>query len=84
MFRSGLNERLVARKSDLGRRERVKTCAGFYERIDGFSVQEVTENGYAPGLHTFKMQREMTADGGANIAALLAVLRIPFPKSKRS
>ncbi|HUT17515.1 MAG TPA: GNAT family N-acetyltransferase [Anaerolineae bacterium] len=49
---------------------------GFYEQVGGFRVQEITENGYAPGLHKIKMRREMTLDGCATIAQQLAALRI--------
>ena len=41
---------------------------GFYERAGGFRVQEITENGYAPGLHKIEMRREMSLDDCAIIA----------------
>ncbi|MBN1583492.1 MAG: GNAT family N-acetyltransferase [Anaerolineae bacterium] len=50
---------------------------GFYERVGGFCVQEIVENGYAPGLHTVKMRQEMTLDDCATIAERLGVLRVP-------
>ena len=50
--------------------------AGFYEQVGGFRVREITENGYAPGLHKIQMRREMTLADCAAFAQQLAALRI--------
>jgi hypothetical protein len=47
---------------------------GFYRRVGGFSVQETTENGYAPGLHKVAMRLEMIPEACTAIAQQLSVL----------
>jgi ribosomal protein S18 acetylase RimI-like enzyme len=49
---------------------------GFYERVGGFRVHEITEDGYEPGLHKIEMRREITLGDCATIARQLAALRI--------
>jgi hypothetical protein len=51
--------------------------AGFYERVGGGRVLEITKNGYEPRLHKIKLRREMTCGDCATIARQLAALRIP-------
>jgi N-acetylglutamate synthase-like GNAT family acetyltransferase len=58
------------------RLETSQHVTGFYEQVGGFRVQEITADGYAPGLHKIKMCREMTSQGCAAIAQQLAALRI--------
>ena len=49
---------------------------GFYEQVGGFRVREITENGYAHGLHKTQMRREMTSEGCTAIAQQLAAPRV--------
>jgi RimJ/RimL family protein N-acetyltransferase len=56
------------------RLETSQHVAGFYERVGDFRMQEIVENGFAPGLHKIHMRREMTVSHCATIAQQLAVL----------
>jgi ribosomal protein S18 acetylase RimI-like enzyme len=50
---------------------------GFYERVGGFRVKEIVENGFAPGLHKIRMDRTLDPAGCAALAQQWAALRVP-------
>lgn len=50
---------------------------GFYERVGGFRAKEIAENGFAPGLHKIRMDRNLDRADCAAMARQLAALRIP-------
>jgi len=56
------------------RLETSQHVTGFYEKTGGFQIQEVIENGYAPGLHKIKMRTEMGSERCAAVAQELAGL----------
>jgi ribosomal protein S18 acetylase RimI-like enzyme len=59
------------------RLETSQRVTGFYEKTGSFQVEEVIENGYAPGLHKIKMRREMGAeDCAATVRQLAAARRV--------
>ncbi len=56
------------------RLETSQHVTGFYERVCGFRIEEIEENGFAPGLHKIRMDREIDPTGCATMAQQWAAL----------